>query len=320
MPSKFETHLYLSRPYLTKKQLAKAQGKNILDRRAYNQKKIAILKFLSDICVQLKFPRKTLEAAIYFYQRFYLFNRFETELCYPVATSAILLSCKQVETIKKSNDICSVSLRLRNVTKVTPEILDNFKKRVFQLELRLLEACSFDYRINNYVHIDEYVVKIGKELTLAEDTCYLAWNIAYDALKTEVILTVPQHAISIAVLKVGHELLHDRGSWPSIRYKTFETDERSVNEAYFDLLNFYINSFDICDLRNNLPVGLPSISIDTFIELKKIAGYEYGLKDASDKDLNADLYLITQQDPSTVRERRYVLSNDSIKDEFKSIH
>lgn len=314
MSSKFETQLLLSRPYLTRKQLLKLQSNTITDRRTYNQKKIAIYKFLSDICIQLKFPRRTLETAVYFYQRYYVFNVFETELCYTVATSCLLLSCKQVETIKKANEICSVSLRLRSAGKVTPDIIDNFKKRVLQIELRILEACAFDYRVNNSVHIDEYVVKMGRELKLDYQTCHLAWVIAYDALKLETLLIVPQHTIALAVLKTAHELLHSRESWPKFRYSAFETDEYSVSQAYFDILNFFINSFSICDLRENLPAGVPPVSIDTFIELKKNAGHEFGLKEASDDAIEADAYLTTQRDFS-IRERRYVLSPKLVADE-----
>lgn len=316
MSSKFETQLLLSRPYLTKKQLSKLQSSTIADRRAYNQKKIAILKFLSDICVQLKFPRRTLETAAYFYQRFYVFNRFETELCHTVATSCLLLSCKQVETIKKANEICSVSLRLRSAAKVTPEIIDNFKKRVLQIELRILEACAFDYRVNNLVHIDEYVVKLGKELNLEHLTCHLAWVIAYDALKLETLLMVPQHIIALAVLKTAHELLHGKNGWPKIRYNAFEADERSVSQAYFDILNFYINSFNVCDLPANLPEGVSPVSIDTFIELKKNAGEEFGLEEDTDKAIESDAYLTTPRDFS-IRERRYVLSPQLVTDEAK---
>lgn len=314
MSSNFETQLLLSRPYLTRKQLLRLQSNTITDRRAYNQKKITIFKFLSDLCLQFKFPRRTLETSIYFYQRYYVFNVFETELCYTVATSCLLLSCKQVETIKKANEICSLSLRLRSSAKVTPDIIDNFKKRVLQIELRILEACAFDYRVNNSVHIDEYVVKFGRELKQDYDTCHLAWIIAYDALKLDTLLIVPQHTIALAVLKTAYELLYSRESWPRIRYNAFETDEFSVSQAYFDILNFFINSFSICDLRENLPAGVPPISIDTFIELKKNAGHEFGLKEVSEADIDADAYLTTQRDYS-IRERRYVLSPQLIADE-----
>lgn len=317
MSSKFETQLLLSRPYFTKKQLLRAQTNTIPDRRAYNQKKIAIFKFLSDICVQLKFPRRTLETALYFYQRYYVFNRFETELCYTVATSCLLLSCKQVETLKKVNEICSLSMRLRSVANITPDILDNLKKRVFQIELRIMEACSFDFRVNNYVHIDEYVVKIGKELKLDYQTCQQAWIIAYDVLKLEILLVVPQHTIAIASLRISYELLYSREGWPMIRYNTFETDESSVNEAYFEILNFYINSFESCDLKNNLPKGCPPVSIDRFIELKKNAGQESGLGDVLEKEIALDSYLTIPRD-YTIRERRYVISPHLLVDEASS--
>lgn len=316
MASKFESQLLLSRPYLTKKQLSKLQNYTIPDRRAYNQKKIIIFKFLSEICVQLKFPRRTLETAIYFYQRFYVFNRFETELCHTVATSCLLLSCKQVETIKKANEICSTSLRLRSAAKITPEIIDNLKKRILQIELRILEACAFDYRVNNLVHIDEYVVKIGKELNLDRHLCHLAWVVSYDVLKLELLLIVPQHIIAIAVLKTAQELMHGKNSWPKMRFSAFEADEKSVSQAYFDILNFYINSFTVCDLPANLPNGMSPVSIDTFIELKKNAGQEFGLDEIPDKAIESDTYLTTQRDYS-IRERRYVLSAQLVADEVR---
>lgn len=319
MTSKFDTQLLLSRPYLTKRQLQRLQKDNITDRRTYNQKTLAVIKFISEICVQLNFPRRTLETAIYFYQRYHVFNRFETEQCYTVATSSLLLSCKQVETIKKVNEICSVSLRLRNVPKASGDMIDNFKKGVFQIELRILEACSFDYRINNFVHIDEYVVKFGKFLSLDYQLCMLAWVIAYDVLKLETLLKVPQHAIALAVLKIAYQLLSSDGDWLRlVREKKLEIDDYSLNEAYFDILNFYINSFDICDLKGNQPEGTNPLGLQDFINLKKIAGPESGLQDFSESDIELDPYFTSQRDYS-VRERRYVLSPHLVMDEAASM-
>ncbi|AQZ12035.1 CTK2 (YJL006C) [Zygosaccharomyces parabailii] len=319
MTSKFDTQLLLSRPYLTKRQLQRLQKDNIADRRTYNQKTLAVIKFISEICVQLNFPRRTLETAIYFYQRYHVFNRFETEQCYTVATSSLLLSCKQVETIKKVNEICSVSLRLRNVPKASGDMIDNFKKGVFQIELRILEACSFDYRINNFVHTDEYVVKFGKLLSLDYRLCMLAWVIAYDVLKLETLLKVPQHAIALAVLKIAYQLLSPEGDWLRlVREKKLEIDDYSLNEAYFDVLNFYINSFDICDLKGNQPEGTKPLGLQDFINLKKIAGPESGLQDFSESDIELDPYFTSQRDYS-VRERRYVLSPQLVMDETASM-
>lgn len=319
MTSKFDTQLLLSRPYLTKRQLKRLQKDNITDQRTYNQKTLAVIKFISEICVQLNFPRRTLETAIYFYQRYHVFNRFETELCYTVATSSLLLSCKQVETIKKVNEICSVSLRLRNVPKASGDMIDNFKKGVFQIELRILEACSFDYRVNNFVHIDEYVVKFGKLLSLDYQLCMLAWVIAYDVLKLETLLIVPQHVIALAVLKIAFQLLNPKGNWSTVvGERKLETDEYSLNEAYFDILNFYINSFDVCDLKSNQLDGMKSFGLQDFIDLKKNAGTESGLQEFTDSEIELDAYFTSQRDYS-VRERRYVLSPQLVMDEANSM-
>lgn len=307
----FQTQLLLSRPYLTRDQIKRAQKNTIQDRRTYNQKRISVFKFLCDICVQLKFPRKTLETAMYFYQRYHVFNKFETEMCYDVATSCLFISCKQVETVKKVDEICTVSLKLRNLLKISLETLDTFKKRIFQLELRVLETCSFDFRINNSVHIDEFIVKFGRELSFDYKICHLAWLIGFDVLKLEIVLAVPQHTIAIAVLKIACELIEET-KWPQVRYTLFESDELSVEEAYFDILNFFINVFDICELKNNLPEGISPVSVDRFMELKKNAGEESGLKKPD--YIEEDDYLTKERDYS-IRERRYVLSRKRITEE-----
>ncbi|SCU86703.1 LAME_0D07316g1_1 [Lachancea meyersii CBS 8951] len=311
MSGTFQTQLLLSRPYLTRAQIKRAQHNTIPDRRVYNQKRLSVFKLLCDICIQFKFPRKTLETAMYFYQRYYLFNRFESELCYDVATSCLFLSCKQVETMKKITDIASMSLRLRNVLKLSPEIVDNCKKRIVQLELRILETCCFDYRVNNSVHIDDILTKIAKDLSLSREVAHLAWIIAFDALKLEILLMVPQHTTALAALKIACELTKG-ASWPSIRYSLFESDEPSVSEAYFDLLNFFINAFDLSDLKANLPENLRDTGIETFIELKKQAGLEKGLKEPD--NIMSDFLLMSERDFG-IRERRYVLSRKRLNDE-----
>lgn len=112
--------------------------------------------------------------------------------------------------------------------------------------------------------------------------CNLAWIIAYDALKLETILVIPQHSIALAILKIAYELL-DNKNWSSKRYSLFETDEKSVNEAYFDIVNFYINSFDMCDLQRHLPADLLPIGVERFMELKK----------TQDQNLDCRKYQIT---------------------------
>ncbi|SCU97919.1 LAMI_0F12112g1_1 [Lachancea mirantina] len=309
--NQFQTQIVLSRPYLTREQIKTAQKNTIPDRRSYNQRRIMVFKFLCDMCTQFKFPRRTLETAMYFYQRYHIFNKFETEICYDVATSCLFLSCKQVETMKKITEICLESLRLRGMLKISPEALDNCKKRVIQLELRILETCCFDYRINQTIHIDEILCKFGKELLLSYDLCHLAWLVAFDALKLEVLLMVPQHTIALAALRIACELSPDV-TWPNVRYQLFESDESSLNEVYFDLLNFYINVFELSDLKDNLPPGFETVGVESFIQLKKSAGRERGLKEPD--NLASDAYITKERDFS-IRERRYVLSRKRINEE-----
>lgn len=312
MSSNFEAQLFLSRPFLTKNQVKRAQQNTISDHRGYNTKRVAIVRFLSDMCTHLRFPRRTLETAVYFYLRYHLFNNFETESCYVVATSCLVLGCKEVETIKKVNDICTVSLQLRSVGKVNSEALDLLKKRVFQMELKVLEACSFDYRINDGVHIGDYIIKYGKLLQLEYEVCRLAWVIAYDVLKTELLLVVPQHVISIACIQLACKLTQTQVNI-SQHYQDLATDEHMCNEAYFELLDFYINSFDTCDLKDN---SSATVTLEQFMELKKQAGTTTeGIPDLSMKDIEQDKYLTVSRS-SSVRERRYVLSQNLVNEEL----
>lgn len=324
MSSGFEMELILSRPYLTRKQITRAQRNTIPDLRVYTQKKLQILGYLSDLCVYLMLPRRTLETTIYYYDRYHLFNAFETEMVYALATGCLLLSCKQTETIKKLNDICIASFRVRKVPNVTTEMVEAFRKRAFQLELRILEACSFDYRINNFLHIDEYIVKVGKKMECPRDVCYVAWLIAYDVLKTDIMLVVPQHSIAVAALKISEDLLKTKHvQWNSEVYNELSTDIHSVSEAYFEVVNFYINMFDSCELRGNIMPSqiesVPDITLKSFIDLKQDAGPQRGLNEVSNELIDRDLFLAIDMHSQTVRERRHVLSRRLVTDEQSSL-
>lgn len=317
MPSSFESQLFLSRPYLTKNQIMCAQRNTVTDRRTYNQKKLGILNFLSELCIKLELPRKTLETAMYFYQRYHLFNSFETELCYTVATSCLVLSCKQVETVKKVNEIAILSLQIRNMIKINPNILESFKKRLYQIELRILESCNFDYRINNNVYIDEYIIKIGKTYSFDFKVCRLAWCVAYDVLKLDVILMVPPPIIALATIKIAYEL-YNLKHWPLNSHEAIGADEVIVDDIMFHIIDFYINAFDLCDLKYNLPADLDQISIETFIQMKSQLGPEINSEDVPDDYVKYDIFLNKPRQYS-VQERRYVLSSQFLKEELESL-
>lgn len=101
-----------------------------------------------------------------------------------------------------------------------------------------------------------------------------------------------------------------------MRYSLFESDELSVGEAYFDIINFFINVFDLSDLRAHVPNNLRNVGIETFIELKKQAGLEKGLKEP--ENVSSDPYVVKERD-FTIQERRYVLYGKRISDENKPI-
>lgn len=320
MSNNNESQLVLSRPFFAKQEISRLRKFTILDLRNYNQKTLSIIKFLNDISNQLQFPRRTLETAIYFYQRYYLFNRFETEYCFTIATSCMFLSSKQVETIKKLAEICTVSLRLRGNSKVNNEMLENFKKRVLQVEQRILECCCFDFRTNTSLFMSEFIVKIGKELNIDHDTCKLAWIMAYDVLKIDLLIIVPAPVISFALLKLANNIRNPENTivWNYL-LEEFELPEKLIFQAYFEILNMFINMFDICDLKNNseihsIKLDSNAISIETFISIKQKCGPEQPFEMLSEDHLDADAYINEARD-FRINERRYVLHQNLVQEE-----
>lgn len=254
---------------------------------------------------------------MYFYQRYHLFNNFETELCYTIATSCLILSCKQVETFKKVNDIATLSLQIRNMIKISTDTLDSLKKMLYQIEIRILEACNFDYRINNNVHIDEYIVKIGKILKFDYNVCELAWLIAYDVLKLDVILMVPPPTIAMATLKLA-DALCDQRNWLPGSYDVLGAQKDLVDDIFFHIINFYINAFDLCDLKYHIPPDIVPISVERFMEIKSKMGPEVTMPDLTDGDIKFDYFLEKSRD-FTTQERRYILSNEVMKEEDNAL-
>ncbi|CCH60841.1 hypothetical protein TBLA_0D03410 [Henningerozyma blattae CBS 6284] len=326
----FESQIIKSRPFFNKQQIRRLQKHTINNKLNYEVNKTQILNKVNKICYELKFPRCTLETSIYFYQRYYLFNKFESEYCFIVGVSCILLSSKQMETVKKINEICSVALKLRNTeaenmsnqnAKINPEVLENFKKRVIQIEQRILESCCFDYRIyylNHGINLSESLILIGKDLKVDKEVCKLGWIICYDVLNTELILILPGFLISFVILKISSEIFQLHYKESNYESPFFDTDKYSIrkdfsDEAYFTILNMYINKFDSFEIKNYNKI---SLSIETFMKLKEVAGEESGISMLSEDQLDLDSYINEIRD-FNIKERRYVLDSTIIENEIK---
>ncbi len=90
-PSLIST-VQLSRPYLTRQQIKHAQSRTISNISIYGQRRNQIFHFLLKICVSLKFPMRCLESAMIYYQRYYLYNEFDTSSYYDIAITALFIT------------------------------------------------------------------------------------------------------------------------------------------------------------------------------------------------------------------------------------
>lgn len=285
----------LSRPFLTRQQIKYAQNRTISNISIYDQRRNQIFHFLLKICISLKFPMRCLESAMIYYQRYYLYNEFDTTSYYDIAITALFITSKNEDTIKKLRDIIMIANQIKN-TIMKPELLEQYRKKIIRIEFKLLETMSFDFRFN---HIEEYLVKIGKDLKISKEICSLAWLISIDSFQIDIGLKIPSHSIALASLIIACKLKnHDL----KFKAETYYTTDNSINEGLIDLLDLYVHHFNFSNL-----VGFYPEFKDKFINIKLFYAHAKGFSDQDIKILEKDEYF-KERDFSN-GERRYMLGN-----------
>jgi CTD kinase subunit beta len=242
---------------------------------------------------------RCLESAMIYYQRYHLHNEFDTGSYYDIALTALFITSKNEDTIKKLRDIIQIGNQIRNSV-MKPELLDSYRKKILRLEFKLLETISFDFRSN---HVEEYLVKIGKDLKVDKEVALLAWLIAIDSFQIDIGLKVPPHATAISCLIIASKLQGGvvKGEL-NVKPERYYTNSRSVNEALLDLLDLYIHHFNFTTL-----VGFFPDLKDQFLNIKLSYASARGFADQDAAVLEKDEYF-KERDFSN-GERRYMLGN-----------
>jgi len=230
-----------------------------------------------------------------YYQRYFLFNKFDISIYYDIAITSIFIASKNEDTIKKLRDIMIVANQIRN-TLLNQDQFEMYRKKLLSLEFKLLETISFDFRL---FHVEEFLIKIAKTLKIPKDIGYLAWLIAYDSYQTEIALKVPPQSIAIACITLATRL---KDYEVTIRPDFYYTTENSVNEALLDLLDLYINSYNYTVLA-----GMHPDYQNKFVEIRIPLSDAHGLKE-QDIDIIKDDDYFRDRDFS-IGERRYMLGN-----------
>ncbi|KAL6943017.1 hypothetical protein ACO0RG_001992 [Hanseniaspora osmophila] len=308
--------LILSRPFLTSSDIQNCQRNTISDRKVYNAKKVLIFRFLQEIVINFKFPRKTLEVTMYLYQRYYLFHSFEAGEIFDVATATLYLGCKQVETMKKMNEIIPFCNGLKQdflSSKINYD-LEVYKKKLCKYEFELLNSLAFDSRIFDLnLSIDGLLLKFCKHSELSDRDSYMAWIVGLEVLKLEVLLSFPCHAVAMCCLQITKELVEQQqedatnsvlniAKYNSL-FQSLQLDKCNYSQCLSNIINFYLKMYDDCELSN---IFSNVCTLDNFKTLQLKLCKEFPSRAEENSGANTEKPQITNDDE--LFETRYVVN------------
>lgn len=302
----FPSTMQVSRPCFTATELKFLHSFTIPlhKKMAYNQRKHQIFQHAAQVVKALKFPLRVLNTSMNYFQRYYLFNKFEEPSDgylqdlekdpFTVLITCLFLASKNEDCIKKLRDIQSVSNRIRDISEEN-KFLSNTsfneaqRKAVLTMEFKLLQVIKFDFSSGSTAHsIDQLVVRFGKKLSAGYKTTMFSWLICYDIMSTPLCLMIPPHCIALAIIIVAlninpkdmntnynkaddsqtdlNEILENLDC-----YNDFQCPESLVNEGILYILDYYVHQMNYSVLNN----FMPSVDLETgkerifkFMELK----------------------------------------------------
>lgn len=296
---KVTSTVQLARPFLTKGQIRFAHTKTIDNIPLFNQRRNQIFQYLLKICYSFKFPIRILETAMYYYQRYFIYNKFDVSIYSDVGITSLFIASKKEDTIKKLRDILSLFNQLRGVN-LSLEQFENHRKRILSLEFRLLETISFDFRS---FHSEEFLIKYNKKMAKSKDDSYMSWLILFDSYQTDLSLKYPPHIIAMSCIIISNKLT-DASLKLTTDHVKYKCDERLINECLQDLLSLYVDGFNF--------TGLSKTHNEYHIKFVHIKG-EFNdsrplfLTDVDEESLGRDEFF-NERDFSN-GERRYMLEN-----------
>ncbi|ESW95763.1 hypothetical protein HPODL_02414 [Ogataea parapolymorpha DL-1] len=251
--------IQLSKPYLSKDEISHLFKNSLMDdslARAYKVKKREVFQFLCKLIKVLQFPTKILQGCFYYYQRFYMFNSFAKygSAHYDVGITALFISLKQNDYIKKLSLVISEAYKLRGIV-ATPQEQDEHRKRLLSMEKKFMEFGAFDFR---YFLIEELLIKYAKYFRIPREVCFLSWSMLNDLYATELPLQWPSNFNAIVVLRtsllVWNELNLERKVERLLNEREVAVHARKdeVNNAVNEFLEYYLDSYETSFMRDAL--------------------------------------------------------------------
>ncbi|CAI5757598.1 unnamed protein product [Candida verbasci] len=290
----------ISRPFFSNKEISFLHSQTISDslKLHYKSTKDQVFQLLFQICKSMKFPLRMLSTAMNYYQRYYLFNKFELNSNdilddpYLISLSCLFLASKVEDCIKKLKDFQQTYNKIKNIDESISidnlSFLEYQRKALLQIECKLLQIIKFDFNLGNNhpsikMNIDYLLIQFCKQLKINYKISILSWFIQFDIIQTPLCLVIPPHCIAVGIIIVALNLkpkeLHIEDNTDddydeilnSIDCERLNCPEVLVNESIIYILDYYIHQYNNSILKNYLPEKDPITNKDqvfNFMNLK----------------------------------------------------
>lgn len=236
--------LQLSKPFLSQEEILychRIQGivnnhtEGLMYETFYNNKKNEMMIFLQKLIKILRYPTNVLELTMNYYQRFYMFNKFDIfkNAFYEIAVTSLFISSKLQDYIKKLRDIVKVvnddmKLAVLNIT----------ENKILQLEKQFLQTINFDFRFQN---CEELVLRIGHSLKLDEELKYVSWLINNDTYVTDLHVKFPCNVVALACIKLACKLQEKQVEISNKDFRIFK--DSFILVSMEEILKYYMDHY-----------------------------------------------------------------------------
>ncbi|KIY69586.1 cyclin-like protein [Cylindrobasidium torrendii FP15055 ss-10] len=196
------------RPYFTPRDLDYLIDKKSLRGAQEDKTRHQACSFLEALGGRVGFPRKTIATAQSLYHRFHLFFPRKEFHFYDVALASAYVSTKMHDTLKKPQELLSVSYALRYPEMVPKSrgpvgdvdldtTVESDRQRILVIERLILETICFNFTSKMAF---PYVIKIGRAVGADKKLTKLAWRVAVDTHRTLVPLQYTPVTIALSSL------------------------------------------------------------------------------------------------------------------------
>lgn len=213
--------------------------------QAYTAKKFQIFKFLIELIKKLKFPLNILQQSSYYWQTFFLFNKYHKNesYAYDIALASLFASCKRQDYVKKLRDIQAAGNEILS-HKLNEAQAEKQRKKILNIETFMLQLTCFEFRL---VTVEELLIKFGKLVSLDQEIMYVAWLLCNDSYLSEAVLKYPPHGVAASCLILANEIARYL-EWPNVlslekigRHDAFGTEKSFCNQIVRDLMQYYMD-------------------------------------------------------------------------------